>query len=123
MIRLKYAIAAIVLLGIEVLIALFVHDAFIRPYFGDVLVVVVIYAFVRIIVPNKCALLPLWIFIFAAGTEISQYFHFVELLGLGNIKFFRVLMGSVFDVKDVICYAVGCVFLGVYEIVRKKKKN
>ena len=33
--RIAYGIATFILLIIEVLIALFVHDAFIRPYIGD----------------------------------------------------------------------------------------
>ena len=43
--RILYGIATIILLVVEVLIALFVHDSIIRPYLGDVLVVVVIYTF------------------------------------------------------------------------------
>ena len=34
--RIGYAIATVILLLIEVLIALYVHDAFVRPYIGDV---------------------------------------------------------------------------------------
>ena len=41
--RIGYAIATVILLLTEVLIALYVHDAFVRPYIGDVLVVIVIY--------------------------------------------------------------------------------
>ena len=51
--RTAYGIATFILLTIEVLIALFVHDAFVRPYIGDVLVVVVIYTFVRIFNHNN----------------------------------------------------------------------
>ena len=40
--RIGYAIATVILLLIEVLIAIYVHDAFVRPYIGDVLVVIVI---------------------------------------------------------------------------------
>ena len=36
--RLPYIIAAVVLLIVEILIGLFVHDGFVRPYIGDVLV-------------------------------------------------------------------------------------
>lgn len=50
--RIHYAIAFLILLTIEVLIALFVHDVFIRPYFGDVLVVIVLYMAVRIVIPE-----------------------------------------------------------------------
>lgn len=115
--RLVYGIVTILLLVIEVLIALFVHDAFVRPYVGDVLVVVVLYTFIRMFIPEGCKLLPLYIFIFAAGVEVLQLFHIVDVIGLGNNRFFRVLIGSVFDIKDVICYALGCFILGGYELI------
>lgn len=120
--RVKYLLLFIVFLLIEVFIALFVNDRFIRPYLGDVLVVVVIYYFVRIFVPDSIAILPLLIFIFAASVEILQYFNLVERLGFTDNIFMRVLIGSVFDVKDILCYGVGCVCLGVMEW-RKRKKN
>ena len=116
--RMRYAIAFIFLLFIEGLIALFVHDKFIRPYVGDVLVVIVLYCAVRSIIPKKCKLLPLYIFIFAAGVECLQYFHLVQFLGLEKNKFMSVLLGSVFDFKDIICYVVGCLLISLYEIVR-----
>jgi len=115
--RLVYGIVTILLLVIEVLIALFVHDAFVRPYVGDVLVVVVLYTFIRMFIPEGCKLLPLYIFIFAAGVEVLQLFHIVDVIGLGNNRFFRVLIGSVFDIKDIICYALGCFILGGYELI------
>ena len=121
--RLIYAAITLILLVTEVLIALFVHDAFIRPYIGDVFVVVVIYTFIRIFIPEKCRLLPLFVFLFAAGVEALQYFEIVELLGLGNNRFFRILIGSVFDFKDILCYGAGCLFLGVYEVISRKKRG
>lgn len=113
--RIYYMIATIILLIMEVLIALYVHDDFIRPYIGDVLVVVVIYTFIRIWIPERFHLLPLYIFLFATGVEILQYFNLVEVLKLENHTFMRILLGSVFDVKDIICYGTGCILLGIYE--------
>lgn len=115
--RLGYAAATLILLLIEVLIALYVHDAFVRPYIGDVLVVVVIYTFVRIFIPENCRLLPLCVFIFAALVECLQYFRIVELLGWQESRFLRVLVGSVFDWRDILCYAAGCILLGAYEVL------
>lgn len=114
--RVAYGIITLFLLMIEVLIALFVHDDFIRPYVGDMLVVVVIYTFIRIWVLEKCRLLPMYVFIFATGIEILQYFEIVKIFGWEDNTFLRVLLGSVFDVKDIVCYAVGCMALGGYEI-------
>ena len=119
--RILYAVATLFLLLIEVIIALYVHDDFIRPYVGDVLVVIVIYTFIRIIVPEKCKLIPLFLFIFAAGVELLQLANIVEILGVADNKFLKTLIGSVFDVKDIICYAVGCVMLCVYEWVRVRR--
>ncbi len=115
--RILYILFSIALIIIEVLIALYIHDDFIRPYVGDVLVVIVIYMFIRIWFPKKVRLLPLYVFLFASGMELLQYFEIVTLLGLENNVFMRVLIGTVFDVKDIVCYAVGCVILAGYEVV------
>ena len=64
-------------------------------------------------------LLPIYIFLFAAGVEVLQYFEIVKVLGLEENDFFRVLIGSVFDVKDIVCYGIGCVILAVYEVLKK----
>lgn len=109
------------LLIIEVLIALFVHDRFVRPYVGDVLVVMVLYFLVRVFLPEGCRWLPWIIFVFAAGVELLQYFNLVELLGLSDNRFMRILLGSVFDFKDIVCYGVGCVMLQIGQWVYATK--
>ena len=121
--RFGYAIAFLVLLITEILIALFVRDDFIRPYGGDILVTVLICAAVRIVFPTGVHLLPLWVFLFAAAVEIGQYFDFVTLLGLGNIAFFRILLGSTFSVADLLCYAAGCVLFLLGEGIFLKQKQ
>ena len=116
-----YVIMTIVLLIIEVLIAIFVHDSIIRPFIGDVLVVILIYSLIRIIEPERIRLLPLYIFIFAVIVEVLQYFHIVDLLGLGGSRFFRVLIGGVFDWRDILCYGVGCLLLAFWELIRGRR--
>lgn len=113
--RTAYFIATLVIFGIELLIALFVHDSFLRPYVGDILVVVLIYTLVRIFIPGGVRLLPLYIFLFAAGVEVLQYFRIVEVLGLSHNRILSVVIGSVFDGKDIVCYGVGCAMLGIFE--------
>lgn len=119
--RVKYLLLFLIFLLIEVMIALFINDRFIRPYIGDVLVVVVIYYFVRIFVPDGFPMLPLFIFLFAAAVEVLQYFNLVDRLGVSGNTFMRILLGSVFDVKDILCYGAGCVILGVIEWRRRVK--
>ena len=118
--RIAYALITAALVAVEVVIALFVHDGFIRPYMGDILVVCVVYAFVRIFIPETCRLLPLFVFFFAAGVELLQYFDIVQRLGFEGNAFLRVLIGSIFDFKDIGCYAIGCAVLGTFELARYK---
>lgn len=113
--RIYYLAATSLIFMTELFIALFVRDRFIRPYVGDMLVVVLIYTFLRILLPEKPRLLPLYVFLFAALVEGLQGIHIVELLGLQKNRFFSVLIGTTFDWKDIACYGVGCVLLGVWE--------
>lgn len=119
--RAAYFIIFIFLLIIEILIALYIHDNFVRPYIGDVLVVILIYTFLRTFIPDKIKLMPLYIFIFAVVVEILQYFRIVEILGFQNNIVMSVLIGSVFDIKDIICYGIGCIILGIYELILSLK--
>jgi hypothetical protein len=118
--RIKYFIAFVMVLLIEMLIAVFVNDKFIRPYVGDILVVVLIYCAIRSIILYKSRLMPFYIFIFAAGIECLQYFSLLELLGLQVSTFWRIVIGSTFDIKDILCYGVGCISLALYEWVHYK---
>ena len=101
--RIFYIISFLVIFCIEVLIALYVCDNFVRPYIGDVLVVVLVYSFVRIFLP----------------TEVMQYFQLVETLGITN-RAAKIILGSTFDWKDIACYAVGCVLIFLFERICQK---
>ena len=118
--RLIYAAVFVLILGAIVFIALFVRDRFIRPYGGDILVAALICAFVRIFFPRGVKLLPLWVFIFAAAVEVGQYFGLVDILGLGNIRFFRIVLGTTFSWEDLLCYAAGCVLFWIWEKIARK---
>ncbi len=105
--RLKYLAVFLVLLAAEIIIALYVHDSFVRPYMGDMLVVAVICAFLRVFIPQKIKHLPIFTAAFAVLVEVLQYFDFVSLLGLADNRFFSILLGRTFDIKDIFCYIVG----------------
>jgi len=116
----KYLCAFIAVFIIEAIIAVYIHDNFIRPYLGDVLVVVLIYCFIKTFVRNETKLLPLYIFIFTVLVELGQYFNLAKLLGLSDYKIARIIIGSTFDMKDIACYLVGCVGLFLYEKTKRR---
>lgn len=106
--RLHYAFLCVILIAIEILIALFVHDRILRPYGGDVIIVIVIYCFLRVFFPKKPKLLAFYVFLFAAVVEVLQFFDYVALLGLSGNRFLSILLGSSFSFVDILCYAIGC---------------
>lgn len=118
--RFLYAAIFCVLLAVEVCIALFINDAFIRPYVGDMLVTLLLCCLCRVIVPCQVRLLPLFVFVFSALVEIGQYFDMVALLGLADNRLLSVLLGRIFSWLDLLCYAVGCIAAWGLDIVIRK---
>ncbi|AEV67638.1 DUF2809 domain-containing protein [Acetivibrio clariflavus] len=114
-VNLKYIIVFSILLAIEVFIALFVRDKIIRPFIGDILVIVLMYSFIRSIVQKTIKFLPVYLFLLAVFVEITQYFHLVDKLGLKDNKFMATVLGTSFDVKDILCYFIGSIILIFWE--------
>jgi len=92
---------------IEVLIAMLVHDRIIRPYIGDVLVVILIYSFIKSFVEIKILNASVFVLFFAFLIEGLQYLKIVERIGLEHNKIVRVIIGASFEWMDIICYIVG----------------
>lgn len=116
-----YFIGFCALLGVEVAISLFVRDQVIRPYLGDVLVVVLLYCLIRAICRDAPRLLPLWVFLFAALVELCQLFYIVERLHLGQYKVLSTILGSTFDVVDLLCYATGAALLFLWQSIEPRR--
>lgn len=115
---LKYFLLALALFIVEVLIALYVHDSFIRPYVGDYLVVIFIYCVVRSIYQAPVKRVALGVLIFSYLIEIGQYFNLVGMLGLQHNKAARIIIGTSFAWSDLIAYT-----LGILTVVLVEKKR
>lgn len=104
---LKYFLLALALFIVEVLIALYVHDAFIRPYVGDYLVVIFIYCVVRSVYQAPVKHVAAGVLIFSYLIEIGQYFQLVNLLGLQHNRAARIIIGTSFAWSDMLAYTLG----------------
>ena len=113
-----YAFSTLLLFITEVLIALFVHDQFIRPYIGDFLVVILIYCFVKSFLNTPVVPTALGVLVFAYIVELLQYFRIVELLGLQHSRAARIIIGSSFEWQDILAYT-----LGVLAVVLVEKRR
>jgi Protein of unknown function (DUF2809) len=80
-----YALAFLGLLALEICIALFVHDRWIRPFVGDTLVVILLYTFLRIFVGWRHWYTASICLIFAYCIEFAQLLHLSSYLDLGRV--------------------------------------
>jgi len=110
-----HAIAALALLMVELLIAIFVKDGFIRPYLGDVLAVILVFMAIRAVFAAgewTAAGIALSI---AVIIEFGQLIGILNILGLAHHQWLRVVIGTGFDVKDLLAYAIGALIAVVVD--------
>lgn len=111
----NYFILTLLIFLIEVLIALYINDTFIRPYLGDVLVVILIYCFIKTFFKLAVNTVAIFVLIFSFSVEFLQYVNLVEKLGLGNYKIVRIVIGTSFSWIDLLCYSIGIAILLLVE--------
>jgi Protein of unknown function (DUF2809) len=115
----KYALLSIGLFVVEIFIALFIHDNLVRPFVGDMLVVILIFTICRSVINANHLLLALSVLIFAFAVEIGQYFNLISILGLQEIELARIIIGMTFDFHDLLAYSAGILLIFIIGIVAK----
>ena len=109
-----YALLALGLFLIEVAIALFVRDRFVRPYAGDTLAVILVYAALRAAFRIDGIRAAAIAFLIAVAVEFAQLLRLLDLLGLHDNRIARTVLGYGFEWKDILAYAAGAlIVLGV----------
>ena len=103
----RYFLGFLLLLIIEILIAKFAHDHFIRPYLGDYLVVILIYCFLMSVTG-----IPVWkgiltVFLFSFAVEFFQLINIVKVLQYQPPKIVMIILGSSFSFWDLLTYCCG----------------
>ncbi|NMH29395.1 ribosomal maturation YjgA family protein [Flavobacterium silvaticum] len=119
----NYFAIFVVLFAIEACIALFVHDGFIRPYVGDVLVVMLIYGFVKSFIELPVITAVVCVLAFAFCVEFLQYLNIVDKLGLSESPLARTVIGTSFSWNDLLCYTIGCLLIVASEKNQLKKQS
>lgn len=111
----RYFLAFVFLLVIEVLIAKFVTDSFIRPFFGDYLVMILIYLFSRTWLKGNDSAQIFGVLIFCYSVEIAQKFNLVQILGLEQYRLARIIIGTHYDVSDLAAYSLAALTLLMFK--------
>ncbi|MEI7977235.1 MAG: DUF2809 domain-containing protein [Bacteroidota bacterium] len=116
----NYFIVTFILFIIELLIAFYLHDKIIRPYIGDLLVVILIYTFVKSFLKIGVNKLAFYVLIFAFVIEWLQYINFITLIGLQNNQLAKIVFGNSFEWIDIAAYIGGIAIVLLVERFIKK---
>ncbi len=120
--RIKYLIIFIIIFMVEVFIGAYSHSGIIRNYVGDILVIPVMYFFIRIIYPKRIRKLPYILFLFAVIVEILQYMKINNILGIEGSSLLGILLGSTGDIKDILCYFIGTIIIIIIDVIENRRR-
>ena len=113
--RKKYFFIALLLFIIEVLIGVYMHDRFLRPYGGDFLVVIFLYCGVRSFLNRPVLSVALAVLLFSYFIEITQHFGLIYKLGWEHSFVAHLVLGSTFKWLDMLAYTLGIALVVFFE--------
>lgn len=102
-----YALATLALFAVEICIALFVRDAWLRPYGGDVLAAALVYCGLRAVTVLRVGAAVAIAFGIAVLVELGQLIGLLDLVGLRGNGVARVVLGGSFEWQDFVAYGAG----------------
>lgn len=111
----NYFIATWILFSMEVLIAVFLKDGFIRHTFGDYLVVILLYCFFKSFIDAKPIYIASVVLVIAFAIEFLQMANLLEFLSLQNNNLAILVLGSTFQIGDLIAYSLGILSILIFE--------
>ena len=115
-----YFLLAVTLFIIEVLIALYVKDTFVRPYVGDFLVVMLVYCGIKAFLNIPVTPAAIFTLLFAYAVEVAQHLNLLGALGLQDNRLARVVLGSAFEWGDMLAYTMGVLTIVIIEKVVRR---
>jgi len=110
-----YFVLFIVLLLIEVCIAYFLKTGFIRHTFGDFLVVILLYCFLKSFINFKPITMAIIVLFISFTIEFLQLTPFLECLNLHDNTLAKTVLGSTFHISDLVAYTLGVITIIIVE--------
>lgn len=104
-----FAISVICFIFCVLIVKLFAKNQFIRGFVGDIIIILLIYFFIKIFYNFHPIKLAIFILLLAFTTEFLQYLNLISILGLEQNMFAQLIIGSVFDPLDLIAYTIGAI--------------
>ncbi len=115
---------SIFLLVVLIYIALNVKDQFVRPFLGDVLVVIWLFYTLKAFLNTSTPRLAFSVLVIAYLVEFSQYIKIIHWFGLEDVKLVRIVLGATFDINDLGAYTIGwLLILAGYKLAGNSEGN
>lgn len=116
-----YFTVTVLLFIVEILIAKSAHDQIVRPYIGDLLVVILIYCFIKSFLDTPVLPTAIAVLTFSYLVEALQYLHIVNRLGLQDSQLASTVIGTSFEWTDIAAYTGGIVIVLCLEKMISKR--
>jgi hypothetical protein len=92
-------------------VKIFSGNRFIRGFIGDIIVILLVYFFIKIFSDFHALKLTLFTLAIAFTTEFLQYLRLTSYLGLEHNPLALLIFGSVFDPYDLVAYTIGAILV------------
>ncbi len=109
MLKLNYCnlIIFFVLFCIEVIIAIYIKQGFIRVVFGDFLVVIMLYYFFKSFIKTKPIYIAIIVLFIAYLVEFLQFIDILSIVNYKKNSLVNIILGTTFNMEDIIAYTLG----------------
>ncbi|MBR9914064.1 MAG: DUF2809 domain-containing protein [Algicola sp.] len=104
-----FFVASLLLFLVEVAIAIWLKDGFIRHTFGDYLVVILMYCATRSMIETTPIVVAIVVLGIAFAIEFLQLVNLLDYLHLRDRQLAVLLLGSTFEISDLIAYFLGVI--------------
>jgi hypothetical protein len=122
--RPNYLLVAITLFVAEVAIARgYIPSAFVRNSVGDVLVIPLLYFFLRGVAKSTPSVALGVGLAVGLTAELLQYLHLADLLGLKKGSLLYIVLGNTFSSSDLLMYSIGGVLAAWLDVRVLQKRR
>ncbi|MBP0903664.1 DUF2809 domain-containing protein [Mariniflexile gromovii] len=118
-----YLVLALLLFATEACIATFLKTGFIRHTFGDYLVVILMYCFLKSFIKGYHFKIAMSVLAFSYAIEVLQLVNILKPLNLENSHVAKLILGSTFHISDLVAYTLGIVSVLIVEMRLSKILN
>lgn len=115
-----YFLGFLFLLILEIFIATYVNDGFVRPYLGDFLVVILLYCLLMAVFKISIAKGLLAVLVFSFSIEFFQLINIVKVLQYEPPKTIMIILGSSFSIWDLLAYFLGLLTCLLFEVLNNR---